>query len=169
MKKLILLVLALSLAVPAWAVSPFQERLQARTATFWIEGQALGDMVLGARARLSFVLVDATLARDLSGNPEAPEWLSWHGQHYGAKGKTLFIVRLKTLKPMTFDPTLLHVGDHQVTMDDVLTRQHFLPQGDLPSGLEGTLALRIPTTAIPKKGPIPLGYGDWGMEWTAPR
>lgn len=147
----------------------FRELLEARTATCWVEGQVLGDMVIGARARLSFVLVDATLAKSLSGNPEAPDWLVWHGQHYGAKGKTLFVIRFKALKPWNFEPTSLYVGDHQVEKEDIRTRVHFLPQGDLPSGTEATLAVLVPTKALPSGGPIPLGYGEFGIEWTAPR
>lgn len=164
-----LLSLLLLFVTAAGEAATFRELLDARTANVWVEGQVLGDMVLGARARLAFILVDQALARSLSGNPDVPDWLAWHGQNYGAKGKTLFIIRLTVLKPWTFDPRELRVGDHKVTLEDIRARIHYLPEGDLPTGLEATVAVLIPTKALPARGPISLGYGEYGTEWTAPR
>lgn len=168
MRRLLLTSFLVLLLATAGEAASFRELLDARTANVWVEGQVLGDMILGARARLSFILVDGALSRNLAGSSEAPEWLAWHGQHYGAKGKTLFVVRLKVLKPWTFDPTELRVGSHRVALEDIRARVHYLPEGDLPSDFEAAIALQIPTKALPT-GPIFLGYGEYGTEWTAPK
>lgn len=148
-----------------------QKLMDQRTARLWLEGQMLGDMVIGARADLNFVYVDRKLARAATDDPEAPQWLRWHAQHYGspeAKKKALFVLRFETRKPWDFQVSELKIGDYAVREEDVLTRSKFTPSGPLPSGTKGTLAFVVPLDALAKGKTISLGYGDERVEWKKP-
>lgn len=149
----------------AGGTEPIEQLLASRTAVVWIEGQRLGDMIVGARARMDFVLVDRTLTDAVyNENSSAPDWLRLHAQYAGSdavKGKTLFIVRFKALIPWTFDPEEMTVGTSKVTWKDILTRKEFFPTGDLPSGMMGELAFSVPAAAVTTSHEISVGYGTW--------
>jgi len=141
-----------------------EELLSLRTAVIWVEGQRLGDLVVGARARLEILLVDRDLVEEIYGeNSQAPDWLRLHAQYASSgalKGKTLFIVRYKALIPWSFDPQEISVGDHRVDWKDILTRKEFFPSGELPSGMMGELALAVPGS-FNKASEITVAYGEW--------
>lgn len=160
----------LALAGTAGAAN-FQTLMDQRTARLWLEGQKLGDMVIGARADLNFVYVDWKLARAIPDAPEAPRWLCWHAQHFGspeAKNKALFVLRFETRKPWDFRVTELRVGDYAVQDEDILTRSQFTPTGPLPSGTKGTLAFVVPSGSLGKGKTVLLGYGDELIELKKP-
>ncbi len=163
----VVLLLALSLFILILAgtarAADCGKMLQDRSARLWLEGETLGSMVIGARARLDFIYVDRELARVLAGDPKVPEWISWHAQHFGSpetEGKALFILRFETRKPWDFRVGGLVVGDYYLREEDVLTRFDFMPTGPLPGGTEGTLAFAVPGDALGQGKTVPLGYAD---------
>lgn len=135
-----------------------------RTAVLWVEGQRLGELIVGARARLEILLVDRPLLEAVYGeNSQAPDWLRLHAQYATSdalKGKTLFIVRYKALIPWTFDPQEISVGDHKISWKDILTQKAFVPSGELPSGFAGDFAVAVPK--LPKTASeVSVAYGEW--------
>jgi len=145
--------------------------LNDRTCTVWIEGQVLGDMVIGSRAQLAMVYVDSKLAKAAQENHNAPEWLKWHSQHFGSikKGYYLFIFRYKTFKPWNFDPELIHVDGVHISKDDIKTRKAFVLQGDVPSEATGTFAALLPLKTFKAGKRVKAGYDTFQTDWEVPR
>ena len=149
----------------AWARElSLEELLRPRTAVVWVEGQRLGELMVGARAQLEFLLVDHPLVEAIyAENSSAPDWLRLHAQYAASdalKGKTLLIVRYKSLIPWTFHPEELSVGEYRISQKDILTRKEFVPTGDLPSGMRGDFAVAVPGVSknIPE---VTVAYGEW--------
>lgn len=163
----------------------FQRLLDARTATCWVEGEALDELVLNARGRLTFVCVDRKMgeflrsARDekdpwKKGGP--PQWLRFFGQNYARrKGQTLFVANIGASKPWTFDTGLLTVAGRAAEEGDILRGviadpQKEIPPGqsELPSGYEGVLAFFAPTSLLKAGTEIEIGYGSDVVKWKIP-
>jgi hypothetical protein len=177
MKRLIcicLFLLALCvLAGDAQAAQPktLDQLLAERSANVWVDGQVLGDLVLGARARLTFIYVDTALASAARSDPGSPEWLTWHSRHLGEKtlkGKSLFILRFETFTPWELVPGNLFVGTHGVSSDDLLTMKEYTPTGELPSGFTGTLSFRVPRAVVKAGTEIAVGYEKEEAKWKVP-
>ncbi len=157
----------------AWA-SPsktLDQLLDERTANVWIDGQQLGDLVLGARARLTFVYVDRALSAAARQDPAAPEWLVWHSRHLGEKylkGKALFILRFETFTPWELLPENLFVETYSLVSEDLLTRKEYTPSGELPSGFTGTLSFSVPKAFVKPGQELSLGYGKESAKWKVP-
>ncbi len=151
---------------------PTLEQLMAeRSSTVWIEGQALGDLVLGAKARLTFLHVDSRLVSASREDPGAPEWLMWHSQHFGSKnlrGKALFLLRLETFTPWELSPGKIFVGSYTVSSADILTIKEFTPTGELPSHFSGTLPFSVPKGIVKAGSEIVLGYDKESVKWKVP-
>lgn len=151
---------------------PTLEQLMAeRSSTIWIDGQALGDLVLGAKARLTFLHVDSRLVLASREDPGAPEWLTWHSQHFGSKdlkGKSLFLLRLETFTPWELSPGKIFVGSYAVTSGDILTMKDFTLTGELPSHFSGTLPFAVPKGIVKAGSEIVLGYGKESVKWKVP-
>ena len=93
----------------------FQSLLQERRVNLWVEGEALGDLMIGSRGQMEFIYVDKPLidrARK-EGWGTVPDWFRKECQHFGSpelKAKDLFVVRYKALLPWDFSPEELRFG-----------------------------------------------------------
>ncbi|SRR6056297_254190 len=166
----VLLVFFVSFTILTGVTSVFSEELQealdARTCLIWIEGQQLGEMIIGARAQMGFILVDSKLKDLVAGNPDAPDWLRWHSSHFGTgpAGRELFIIRYKTFKPWDFDPEKVFINGSQLQREDIVTRKAFTRQGLLPSDVSGTIAVFAPLGNMKQQDNVkllPLAYGEY--------
>ena len=148
----------------------FQTLLEKRRVSLWVEGQALGDLMIGSRGQMEFIYVDKTLidrARK-EGWIEAPEWFRKECQYFGSpelKKKDLFVVRYKSLLPWSFSPEEIRVGEYRVAWEDVLTNKAFFPWGDLPSEVQGFFAFGVPR--VPG-GTTEIAYGEYGVPFIIP-
>lgn len=161
------------LAGDAGAAQPknLDQLLEERSSNVWIDGQVLGDLVLGAKARLTFIYVDAALSSAARTTEGSPEWLTWHSRHLGEKdlkGKALFILRFETFTPWELLPGNLFVGTYRVTPEDVLSMKEFTPTGDLPSGFKGTLPFVVPRSVIKAGTEMQVGYDQEAAKWKVP-
>lgn len=158
----------------AWARQgeDLQTLLDERTATVWLEGQKLGELILGARAEIHFIYVDSKLSQAVTKDPFAPDWLRWNVQYMGTdsvRGKALFILHFKTMKPWTFDPSMIRVGNYTISRNDILNDKDFTPVGDLPSGFEGTLAFVVPKDNAEPGKEITLTCASETVSFKVPR
>ena len=162
-------VAALSAASPLFA-SQLDSLLESRSATFWYEGEALGDLIIGARAQFTFVYVDGPLSQAVVKDQSAPEWLRDNVYFFGGretKKKALFIVRLHTRKNLDLDLSTIRIGSHSVTWDDVLTNRHYVPAGELPADFSGDFAVAVPIDAV-KGAARRVSVGDYGADLEFP-
>lgn len=152
------------------APKDFQSLLRERRVNLWVEGEALGDLMIGSRGQMEFIYVDKPLidrARK-EGWGSVPDWFRKECQYFGSpelKGKDLFVVRYKALLPWDFSPEHIRVGEHEVTWKDVLTNKAFFLWGEIPSGAQGNVAVGVPKNS----GKVTeVAYGEYAVPFTFP-
>jgi len=134
------------LAVKAFG-DELEDLIKERTATMYLEGQKLGDLILGARARLDFLFVDDSLLRAARTSGMTPDWLKWHLGHFGdpqIRGKDLFVLRYEAYKPWDFDPFKIVVNGKNLTEEDILTKLIRISTGSLSPNTVDSLAFAVP-------------------------
>ena len=62
------------------------ELLDTRQTSVWVEGERLGDMVIGARGALQIIYVDKKLANALTLDFSISDWAKQMAQYYGSDG-----------------------------------------------------------------------------------
>jgi hypothetical protein len=153
----------------------WQERLKARTAVLWIDGQDLGDLVLNARAELDVTWLERALVHPLQGDRSADEWLASSLAYYFSsrketreimKGHDILVLNYKALKNWNFDPSKLVVNGRPLETTDILTRKDYRQTGELPPGTEGTLTVRVPSVKPGER--LELRYEDAGATIETP-
>ena len=159
-------------------LSGIQKLLLPRSVVCWVEGALFGDIVLGARSRLDFVCVDRKLGDALSNlSPDStggdnlysvPEWLRVYGKDYKKEpGKTLFVLKIESFKPWSFDTSLIFIGDYQVKSGDVITGIMLDPSYEikggvtgLPGDYSGQVSFFVPSSLL-KNSTLSVGYGEY--------
>jgi hypothetical protein len=155
----------------------WQRRLDARTATLWIEGQSLGDnLILNARAELRVTWLERRLSRELNTDRNVDEWVITNLGYYFSnrketleklKGRDILVLNYRAIKRWDFDPTKLVVDGYAVTADDILTKSEYWEAGELPPETEGLIAVRVP--ALKPGRAVEIRYGDDAATLEAPR
>ena len=174
MKRVILVAALLALtaiSASSAAAAGLKDLLDERTAVLWYEGEALGDLIIGARAQIALIYVDGKLAKAAWDDGGAPEWLKAGTGFYGAgetRNKTLFIVMVKTVKNFTLGHSMITIGDHVLTPKDVLTNKLYVPMGDLPPGLTASFAAAVPQGAVKGKA-VKFSVDEYSTELILPK
>ncbi|MDI9371250.1 MAG: hypothetical protein GX181_07460 [Synergistaceae bacterium] len=160
-----ILVAALFAASASFA-GEFESLLESRSAAFWYEGEALGDLIIGARAQFTFIYVDGPLSRAIVKDQDAPDWLRENVYFFGGKEtkkKGLFVIRFHTRKSLDLDLSMIVIGDHRVTQKDVLTNPAYTPLGALPPGFTGDFAVAVPLESV-KGASRRVSVGEYGAD-----
>lgn len=151
--SLLLLLSLCAFAAEAHNSKAWQARIDARTATLWVEGQPLGDgIILNARAELSATWLERGLVHELDRDRDVDEWvvtnLSWYSSsrkenQAKIKGRDVLVLNFRAVKYWTFDPARLTVDGKAVTPDDILTKAEYRNMEDLSPGMMGSVAVAI--------------------------
>lgn len=152
------------------ADKPLEELIADRSARLYLEGQALGDMVLGARARLDFIYIDRTLAETAREN-DVPEWLEWNTSYFGSRKSgegALFLLVFETFKPWTFEPEMIRVNGKPIEKGDIVTRSEYVPRGDLPSDYTGRFVFTVVPESVGPGKEIVFSCRDDSVTWMVP-
>ncbi len=146
--------------------------LDTRQTSVWVEGDMLGDIVIGARGSLQVIYVDKALAAAINDDFFISEWARRFAQYFGdegRRGKALFIAQAEAFRPWEFDPQLITIGKYRLTMSDVLSPSMTNPFGSLASGDKGSFAFVVPASELKKGTEIAIGYGDDSTLWKVPK
>ena len=138
MNKIRVIIIALC-SLASVAIADEEALVQERMVSIRAEGKQLDGLVIGAQARLDFIYVDAVLVEALRTPSGFPDWLRWHAKDFASeelKGGVLFVLRIETYNPWTFDPMKISVADYALKEEDILTKPAYVPKGDLPSHFE---------------------------------
>ncbi|MDO5114700.1 MAG: hypothetical protein Q4D58_01245 [Synergistaceae bacterium] len=163
------------LAAPAHAAADgkgLEELLEVRQSDIWIEGERLGDMMLGSRGTMQLIYVDKTLSDHITGNSRLQQWVYEMAQYFGseaARKKALFIAHIETYKPWDFDYTKVFVGGYHLKKADILSPSMTNPFGPLASEEKGHFAFVVPASELKKGETIELGYGEYSEKWNVPK
>ncbi len=174
-RKLTFCTVFIALMVPCFGVAlanDVEAMLSQRTTSLWIEGDRLGDMVIGARTLMEFIYVDSALSRVAAENgPDVPDWLNWHAHHFGTKAtkkRVLLIVRFEARKRWDLDPTRIRINGRNVVAEDILSPKDLIPTGELPPGSAGSFAIGIPVAAFAGKDGVSVAYGEYSTNLLIP-
>ena len=138
MNKIRVIIVLLLCSLASVAIADEEALVQERMVSIRAEGKQLDGLVIGAQARLDFIYVDAVLVEALRTPSGFPDWLRWHAKDFASeelKGGVLFVLRIETYNPWTFDPMKISVADYALKEEDILTKPAYVPKGDLPSHL----------------------------------
>ncbi len=165
----------------------FEKMLNPRTITCWVEGVAVDELVIGARAKMVFVCMDRKLGGEIArlrpdGNQAAeydsvPSWLRASvGDYMKQKDKTLFVVQFATAKPWDFDFGKIRVGDYRPQRADILLgarlAQIMRPEESaisLPSDFADQFVFFVPSELLKPGAEIQIGYDESLATWTVPK
>lgn len=146
----------------------WQDRIDARTATIWVEAQSLGDgIVLNARGQLDITWIERDLIQVLEKDRDVDEWvvtnLSWYSSsrkdtQAKVKGRDVLVLSYRAVKYWNFDPALLVVNGRAITSDDILTKPEYWDMGELSPGSTGIVAVAVPR--LKPKQKVEIQYGD---------
>ncbi|MDD3514443.1 MAG: hypothetical protein PHD35_01775, partial [Synergistaceae bacterium] len=76
--------------------------------------------------------------------------------------------RVRTVKNLTLDHSMISIGSHVLTPADVLTNRHFVPVGELPPDLTAEFAVAVPAAAVKGKT-VRFAVGDYATELELPK
>jgi hypothetical protein len=164
---LLIFLIALCVSAEAHSSKAWENRLNARTATLWIDAQTLGDnVVLNARGELNVTRIERGLLRHLDTDRDVEEWLLDGLGYYSSnrkdrrakvKGRDVFVLNYRAVKFWNFDPTKLVIGDYSIVPEDILTKEEYW-ESELSPGYSGTVSVAAPALKPGQK--IELRYED---------
>ena len=138
----------------AYNSKAWKERLSARTATLWIEGEPLGDgIVLNARGELNVTWLESGLARILDTDNYVDEWVLNGLNYYFSnrketrdkmKGRDVLALRYRAIKNWSFDPEKLTINDYAITSENILTKKEYW-ESELVQGYVGMVVVATPS------------------------
>lgn len=135
-RKMLYVLVAIAMLFPTSSFAgEVDSLLEKRSAMLWFEGEALGELIIGARAQFAFVYVDGALSQAVVKDSETSDWLRDNAYFFGGreiKKKALFIIRVRTVKNLDLQLSMITIGTHTLTPEDVLTNKHYVPVGELP-------------------------------------
>lgn len=133
--------------------------IEGQSAKCYVEGQVLGDLVIGARCSVEFILVDRRLADAVREAQFPPQWLVEQVQKLDSvpKGHSLVAVAVRAYKPFDLDMGKLMVGER--LSEDLLMTPKDRMLFQLSSGDESFFGVLSPGR-IARGSVVNVGYGD---------
>ena len=118
--------------------------LEERQTDCWVEGERLGELILGSRGTIQFIYLDAKLSKAISTEQGLAPWVDDLNQYYGSpetRKKVLFIVNLEAKNPF----------------------------GTVDAGTSWQFAFVVPQDKVKPGTEIMVGYGDDLIKWKVPK
>ncbi len=71
------------------------------------------------------------------------------------------------MKNLDLQLSMIKIGTHTLTPEDVLTNKHYVPVGELPPDFSAAFAVAVPLSAV-KGTTRTVSVGDYGTELEFP-
>ncbi|NLX84184.1 MAG: hypothetical protein GXZ00_01000 [Synergistaceae bacterium] len=167
-------ILLISLTCPLSAAdkTEMDKLLSERQIDCWVEGEAFGDLILGARGSIQFIYLDAKLSKAIAEKSDLASWVDDLNQYYGStetRKKILFIANLESNKPWTVEEEKISVGGYHLTKKDVISSSWKNPFGTVDAGTNWQFAFVVPKEFVKPGKEILVGYGDDLTKWRVPK
>jgi len=146
--------------------------LEERQTDCWVEGERLGELILGSRGTIQFIYLDAKLSKAISTEQGLAPWVDDLNQYYGSpetRKKVLFIVNLEANKLWTVEEEKISVGGYHLTKTDVISSSWKNPFGTVDAGTSWQFAFVVPQDKVKPGTEIMVGYGDDLIKWKVPK
>ena len=177
MKKFLVLALLLAVcacAVPAVAAKKetTDDLLRSRAAVVWIGGKQIGDLMVGATAKLYFQFIDNKLADAIYAEPTSfPDDILWNASYIDKATRAkcnLVILIYKTMDPWIFDPAKITVNGEPIEKKRVYSSLLAIPTGKIASDVDGVIAFGIPRGQCRPDSTLVFGYEQYKAELVVP-
>lgn len=177
MKKFLALALLLAVyacAVPAGAAKKetTDDLLRSRAAVVWIGGKQIGDLMVGATAKLYFQFIDNKLADAIYAEPTSfPDDILWNASYIDKASRAkcnLVILIYKTMDPWIFDPMKITVNGAPLDKKRVYSSLLAIPTGKIASDVDGVIAFGVSKAACRPGSTLVFGYEQYKAELVVP-
>ena len=178
MKKLLAVVLllcavcALSVRAEAAKKDSIDDLLRSRAAVVWIGGKQIGDLMVGASAKLYFQFIDNKLANAIYNEPtDFPDDILWNASYIDKASRSkcnLVILIYKTMDPWIFDPAKITVNGEPLDKKRVYSSLLAIPTGKVASDVGAAIAFGVPKSACRPGETLVFGYDQYKAELVVP-
>ena len=147
--------------------------LEERQVDCWVEGEAFGDVILGARGSIQFIYLDSAMSKAITNEQGLAGWVDELNQYYGSpstKKKILFIAQVVANKPWTLEEEKITVGNYHLNKKDIISSSWKSPfqGGAIDPGTKWQFAFVVPASEVKKGKEINIGYGEDLVKWRMP-
>ena len=177
--KVIILAFLLScFCLPAFAETRFEgmknslevqsKMYQDRLSVLFIDAKQVGNMLVGYKGVLEFVLSDYDLVENLSAFTNLPDWYydaSYSFSNSDPDKELCFACHVTFSAVWDFDPLKIKIGDYQLQRSDILSPSASNPFGEFPPDTDGYFVFRVPLSVIKGKTTIDISYENNKVTW----
>ena len=146
--------------------------LRSRAAVVWIGGKKIGDLMVGATAKLYFQFIDNKLADAIYAEPtNFPDDILWNASYIDKATRSkcnLVILIYKTMDPWIFDPAKITVNGEPIEKKRVYSSLLAIPTGKIASDVDGVIAFGIPRGQCRPGSTLVFGYEQYKAELVVP-
>ena len=151
---------------------PTGDLLRSRAAVVWIGGKQIGDLMVGASAKLYFQFIDKALSDAIYAEPtNFPDDILWNASYIDKASRAkcnLVILIYKTMDPWIFDPAKITVNGEPIDKKRVYSSLLAIPTGKLASDVEGAIAFGVPKGQCKAGSTLVFGYEQYKAELVVP-
>ncbi len=148
------------------------ELLQSRAAVLWIGGNRVGDLMVGADARLRFQFIDRALTERIYSEPDSfPDQILWNAPYIDKASRSrcnLVILVYTAVSRWNFDPSKITVNGEPIPKNRVYSSLLAIPTGALAAGTEDVIVFGVPRALSRPGGTLVFAYGDHAIEFSIP-
>lgn len=161
-------------AVSAFAASANkdEELMRARSVLLWIGGTRVGDLMVGADAKLQFQFVDRTLSARIYAEPgNFPDDIVWNASYIdkAARAKcNLVILGYRAMNRWNFDPGKLTVNGKPLPPGRIYTSLLSKETGNLAPDTQDAIAFGVPRSQSRGGSEVVFGYDGYSVKLTIP-
>lgn len=153
------------------AMSP-DELMKTRSVLLWVGGSKVGDLMVGADAKLQFQFIDRPLAERIYSDPGSfPDMIVWNASYIdkASRGRcNLVLMIYKAVNRWNFDPEKIRVNGEPIEPRRLYTSLLSKPVGNLPAGTMDAVAFGVPRSLSKPGAKIVFSYGDFKSEFIVP-
>ncbi|MDR1965946.1 MAG: hypothetical protein LBQ36_04500 [Synergistaceae bacterium] len=170
----------------ATAGKEVEKLMPARTVTCWFDADRIDELILNARGKLTFLMVDGKLGGALKrlnaekyrtgGMTDIPDNIFQYASKYNARKKhVLLVARVQALKLWAFDSEKISVNGYSPAKEDIITGISSNPfeelrhgAKELAKGYNGFIGFFVPSDYLKQGAEIAIGYDGYVMPWKVP-
>lgn len=143
-----------------------------RCASLWIDGRRMGELIVGASAKMEFQFVDKKLIHRIYAAAENfPETMSWNASYYDKAAKlkcNLVILHYKAISWWNFDPAKITVNGEPLPKKQILSSMLSVHTGQLSPNTEEVIAFGVPREISKPGKTLTFGYEEASVELKIP-
>lgn len=172
MKATAAVLLILAAAGSASAAMTAEELMRTRSVILWIGGRQIGDLMVGADAKLQFQFIDNKLAERIYSDPDSfPDLIVWNASYIdkASRGRcNLVLMIYRAMNRWNFDPHKITVNGAPIDPKRLYTSYLSKPTGSIAGDTQDAIAFGVPRSVSKPGMKIVFGYGDAKKEFTVP-